>query len=112
MTPIPTKPALEWASEETMNGGPCDITAKIEQIVARLIAYRPQADADLVRRAFVFACEKHHGQTRKSGDPYITHPVEVTEILADLEMDEQTLAAGLLHDVVEDCGLTTEELGQ
>ena len=67
---------------------------------------------DLVRRAFARAKQAHEGQTRQSGEPYIIHPVEVTEILADLEMDEQTLAAGLLHDVVEDCGVTSEQLTQ
>jgi GTP pyrophosphokinase len=111
MTQVSTNSALEWQPpEEASNGKACDIAAKLEHILARLASYRPQADADLVRRAFAFACEKHAGQTRNSGEPYITHPVEVTEILADLEMDEQTLAAGLLHDVIEDCGVTGEEL--
>lgn len=89
---------------------PCDIAEAGERIVSRLLSYRPQADADLVHRAFAFACEKHAKQKRKSGEPYIIHPVEVTEILAELELDEQSLAAGLLHDVVEDCDVTPAEL--
>ncbi len=111
MTPASTKTALEWTPpEEAAKVAQCDIAATMERIVACLLAHRPHADVDLVRRAFVFAREKHEGQLRSSGEPYITHPVEVTEILADLEMDEQTLAAGLLHDVVEDCNVTTEAL--
>ncbi len=87
------------------------VAATMERIVARLLQHRPQADVDLVRRAFERARQAHEGQKRNSGEPYIIHPVEVTEILADLEMDEQTLAAGLLHDVVEDCGVTSEAIG-
>jgi GTP diphosphokinase / guanosine-3',5'-bis(diphosphate) 3'-diphosphatase len=98
--------ALEGQDKTT----PCDITETVERIVSRLTMYRPQADVDLVRRAFTYACEKHLHQKRKSGEPYIIHPVEVTEILADLELDEQSLAAGLLHDVVEDCEVTVAEL--
>ena len=112
MTQTSTKSALEWTPPEADTGATCDVPAAIERIVEQLAAYRPQADADLVRRAFTFACRAHEGQTRSSGEPYITHPVEVTEILAGLEMDEQTLAAGLLHDVIEDCGVTSEELAQ
>ncbi|HZO89164.1 MAG TPA: bifunctional (p)ppGpp synthetase/guanosine-3',5'-bis(diphosphate) 3'-pyrophosphohydrolase [Chthonomonadaceae bacterium] len=113
MTQASFKSALEWIPpEETAGGKTCDIAATMERVIARLAEYRPQADTDLVRRAFAFACERHEGQTRNSGEPYITHPVEVTEILADLEMDEQTLAAGLLHDVIEDCGVTVEELAR
>ncbi len=82
----------------------------LEGILMRLASYRPHADASLVRRAFEFAREKHEGQARRSGEPYITHPLEVTDILSDLEMDEMTLAAGLLHDVIEDCHVTMEEM--
>ena len=96
--------------------GPCSVDdalcATLERALARLCEHRPHADTDLVRRAFERARQSHEGQTRQSGEPYIIHPVEVTEILADLEMDEQTLAAGLLHDVVEDCGVTSEQIAQ
>jgi GTP pyrophosphokinase len=90
----------------------CDLPAAMERILTHLRAHRPQADGERVRKAYAFAAAKHSGQTRRSGEPYIIHPVEVTEILAELEMDEQTLAAGLLHDVVEDCGVTVEELAR
>ena len=107
--PAPKRSALEWSA---LDGDlpMCDIAATLERTLERLLTHRPQANTDLVRRAFAFAVEKHEGQTRSSGESYITHPVEVTEILADLEMDEQTLAAGLLHDVIEDCGVTAEEI--
>ncbi|MEX1102881.1 MAG: RelA/SpoT family protein, partial [Dehalococcoidia bacterium] len=65
---------------------------------------------DIVRRAYEFAAQQHEGQFRRTGDPYITHPVAVTEMAARLELDQHALAASLLHDVQEDCGVTTEEL--
>ncbi len=86
------------------------VEAAMQRITTRLETYRPQADLSIVRKAYEFAAEKHSHQKRKCGEPYIIHPVEVTDILTELEMDEQTLAAGLLHDVVEDCGVTLAEL--
>ena len=65
-----------------------------------------------VREALALAYDSHSGQDRKSGEPYITHPVEVTRILAELRMDYESLIAGLLHDTVEDTNLVTfEEIG-
>jgi GTP pyrophosphokinase len=111
MTQAPQGSALDWDRPERFAcTGEKDIAAVVDQIQARLAVYRPHADFALVRRAFEFAREKHEGQKRRTGDPYIIHPVEVAEILAELEMDEQTLAAGLLHDVIEDCAVTVEEL--
>jgi guanosine-3',5'-bis(diphosphate) 3'-pyrophosphohydrolase len=91
---------------------PDAVDAAFGQIVARLETVRPQDDLHVLRAAYEFAREKHHGQRRRSGDPYITHPVAVAQILASMEMDVQTLAAGLLHDVVEDSSVTIEELGR
>jgi GTP pyrophosphokinase len=91
---------------------PDAVDAAFEQIVASLEKSRPQDDLSLLRAAYEFAREKHGGQKRRSGEPYITHPVSVAEILAGMEMDVQTLAAGLLHDVVEDATVTIEELSQ
>ncbi len=78
--------------------------------LAPKIGYLPEAERPLVRRALEFAYNAHAGQTRKSGEPYITHPVAVAEILAELRMDAETLAAGLLHDTVEDTAVTFEEI--
>lgn len=121
MTQVSPRPALEWTPPEEVQDKAAQCSAQasleavragMERIVTRLLEHRPQADVDLVRRAFECAHYAHREQTRSSGEPYIIHPVEVTEILADLEMDEQTLAAGLLHDVVEDCGITSEQLAR
>jgi len=84
--------------------------AAFEQLLESVTKYRPDADLDLMRRAYAFACEKHAGQTRKSGEPYITHPLAVAQILAGLEMDVPTICAGLLHDVVEDTSVLPEEM--
>ncbi|MDL9936441.1 RelA/SpoT family protein [Gordonia sp. ABSL1-1] len=70
----------------------------------------PKADVALLQRAYDIAEERHRGQSRKSGDPYITHPLAVATILADLGMDTTTLVAALLHDTVEDTGYTLEAL--
>ena len=82
----------------------------VEEIIRRACVYHPKSDAELLRRAYAYAEAKHAGQSRRSGEPYITHPVAVTIILTELEMDDATLAAGLLHDVVEDCGVSRDQL--
>ena len=74
------------------------------------IERKKHIDVALVKEAFIFAESLHKEQVRKSGDPYIAHPVEVAKILADLNFDENVIAAGLLHDVIEDCNCTVNEL--
>nr|WP_245302466.1 bifunctional (p)ppGpp synthetase/guanosine-3',5'-bis(diphosphate) 3'-pyrophosphohydrolase [Symbiobacterium terraclitae] len=81
-------------------------------MVDKVLAYHPSADVALIRDAFEFAAKAHDGQCRKSGEPYITHPVAVAEIVASLELDTESVAAALLHDVLEDCGVTFAELEQ
>ncbi|MCZ6649687.1 MAG: HD domain-containing protein [Acidobacteria bacterium] len=75
---------------------------RYEDIQEKVEAYNPQADFDLFRRAYVFSAREHRGQTRRSGEPYLIHPLEVAGILADLHLDMTCLVVGLLHDVVED----------
>lgn len=75
---------------------------KFEQLVSELKKYTPEEDIALLRRAYEFAAEAHEGQQRVSGEPFINHPLNVAKILAGLELDTVTIAAGLLHDVVED----------
>ncbi|MFZ5591501.1 MAG: RelA/SpoT family protein [Bacillota bacterium] len=82
----------------------------LEDVVQRLILYNPHADVSLLRKAYSYAEKAHQGQRRISGEEYITHPLAVTHILADLELDLATLLAGLLHDVVEDTGCTLEDI--
>jgi GTP diphosphokinase / guanosine-3',5'-bis(diphosphate) 3'-diphosphatase len=74
----------------------------LEELLAELATYSDDADQELVRRAFRFAATAHEGQQRRSGEPFITHPTGVAKICAQLRLDEQTIAAALLHDVVED----------
>ncbi|TYS19584.1 bifunctional (p)ppGpp synthetase/guanosine-3',5'-bis(diphosphate) 3'-pyrophosphohydrolase [Rossellomorea vietnamensis] len=81
-----------------------------EEVVKRTSEYLTEEDVKLVRKAYEFAKEAHKEQFRKSGEPYIIHPIQVAGILADLEMDPSTVAAGFLHDVVEDTGITLEEM--
>ncbi|MEK7807032.1 MAG: HD domain-containing protein, partial [Chloroflexota bacterium] len=72
--------------------------------------YLPNDAKELVARAYLFAQECHQGQNRKSGEPYIAHPLETALFLADLHLDSHTIIAALLHDVVEDCGITLEQV--
>ncbi|MCX8052233.1 MAG: HD domain-containing protein, partial [Armatimonadetes bacterium] len=74
----------------------------IESIIAKVKEYDPDADVGLIRRAYEFAFKAHEGQKRLTGDPYITHPLATAQTLAELEMDVASIAAALLHDVVED----------
>src|SRR6202050_5139656 len=75
---------------------------RFEDLVEKVRAANPEADTELLRRAYVFSAYEHRGQTRRSGEPYLVHPLEVADILADLRLDAVTVAAGLLHDIVED----------
>jgi GTP pyrophosphokinase len=74
---------------------------RIEDIVEKVGANHPQADLDLLRRAYLFSAREHKGQKRASGESYLVHPLEVANILADMKLDEVSVATGLLHDVVE-----------
>jgi GTP pyrophosphokinase len=82
----------------------------IDEIVAEAQRHRPSVDENLIRRAYETAVTAHEGQLRSSGEPYVTHPVEVTYYLATLQMDAETLAAALLHDVPEDTDYTLPEI--
>src|ERR687886_2621752 len=75
---------------------------RIEDIVEKVATNHPQADLDLIRRAYLFSAKEHKGQKRASGESYLVHPLEVANILADMKLDEVSVATGLLHDVVED----------
>lgn len=79
-------------------------------LIARIRKYHPSTDVFLIEKAYKLAVEAHGDQRRKSGEPYIIHPLWVAIILADLEMDKETIAAGMLHDVVEDTKFTEEDI--
>src|SRR6476660_1883581 len=82
----------------------------LDQLIADVESYKPDVDRILLEHAFAFAAQAHEGQQRRSGEPFIEHPFAVARILAELHLDEETLAAALLHDVVEDTGVETDQL--
>ena len=82
----------------------------INQLIAKLETYLPPDQVELVQEAYDFAFHAHDGQRRRSGEPYITHPVAVADLLADLKLDAQTMMAAILHDVMEDTPNTKDEI--
>jgi guanosine-3',5'-bis(diphosphate) 3'-pyrophosphohydrolase len=83
---------------------------RFEDLIEKVRAANPDADTELLRRAYVFSAYEHKGQVRRSGEPYLVHPLEVAEILADFRLDVVAIAAGLLHDIVEDTPNTIEKV--
>ncbi len=89
-----------------------ELPPEMQRVLDRVREANPQADLELLRRAYAFAAEAHEGQYRRSGEPYVYHAIAVAEILASLRLDPVTVAAGLLHDVPEDTKHTLEEIRQ
>jgi GTP diphosphokinase / guanosine-3',5'-bis(diphosphate) 3'-diphosphatase len=85
---------------------------RFEDLVEKVRTYSPDADLELLRGAYVFSAFEHKGQVRHSGEPYMVHPLEVADFLADLKLDVVAIAAGLLHDVVEDTLTTIEVIAE
>jgi GTP diphosphokinase / guanosine-3',5'-bis(diphosphate) 3'-diphosphatase len=83
---------------------------RLEEILDRVEKHHPGDNLDLIRRAYIFSAKEHKGQVRASGEPYLTHPLEVSNILAEMKMDAVTVSVGLLHDVVEDTLTTLEKI--
>src|ERR671912_1526858 len=83
---------------------------RFEDLLEKVRAYSPDADVELLRRAYVFSAFEHRGQVRHSGEPYLVHPLAVADYLADMKLDVVAVAAGLLHDVVEDTLTTIERI--
>jgi len=83
---------------------------RIEDIIEKVQGNHPDADVDLIRRAYLFSALHHKGQTRASGEPYLVHPLEVANILADMRLDDISVSTGLLHDVVEDTLVDLEKI--
>ena len=82
----------------------------IENLIQKVKTYNPEADVSIIEKAFEYAKSKHEGQVRRSGEKYIIHPVEVANILAELELDVESISAGLMHDVVEDTEVTNDQM--
>jgi GTP pyrophosphokinase len=85
---------------------------RFETLLEKVRGYSPEADLELLRRAYVFSALEHKGQVRHSGEPYLVHPLEVADLLADMKLDVVAVSAGLLHDVVEDTLTTPERIAE
>src|SRR5262245_35312752 len=83
---------------------------RLQDLLTKIQAYHPAADLGQVERAYAFAAKAHDGQLRRSGDPYVIHPLGVAHTIAELKLDVPSICAGLLHDCVEDTSVTTEEI--
>ena len=103
----PAPPVAERTLAKPDRSGP--LVRQVE-LVERVQSYIPDADENLLNRAFVYAMKAHHGQVRASGDPYFSHPLEVAAIVTDMRLDVQTVVAALLHDTIEDTNTTREEI--
>lgn len=86
------------------------VMIRFETIIDKVRQHHPGADEDLLRRAYLFSAREHRGQIRKSGEPYLVHPLEVANILAELKLDPVCVATGLLHDIVEDTKTSVEAI--
>jgi GTP pyrophosphokinase len=91
-------------------GGDRQVDARFDALLRHVQSNRPNEDVSLIRKAWEFCVKHHEGQTRASGEPYIIHPLEVAEVLAEMKLDASAIAAGLLHDSVEDTPATNEEI--
>jgi GTP diphosphokinase / guanosine-3',5'-bis(diphosphate) 3'-diphosphatase len=98
------------SAQDSPSADPHTIDARFEALLRHVQANRPNDDVSLIRKAWEFCFQHHQGQMRASGEPYIIHPLEVAEVLAEMKMDSTAIAAGLLHDSVEDTPATSEEI--
>jgi len=85
---------------------------RLNDILDRVSRYHPDPDLDLIKKAYVYSAKVHQGQIRKSGEPYLVHPLEVAGILAEMRLDEASIVTGLLHDTIEDTLATKEEIAE
>src|SRR6478752_5957660 len=96
----PARPVLDKAA----------IDRRIELLLRHVQANRPNEDVALIRKAWEFCVKHHEGQRRASGEPYVIHPLEVAEVLVEMKLDATAIAAGLLHDAVEDTPATSDQI--
>ena len=99
------KPSISPSARRTVDLRFSELTDKVRR-------NRPGDDLDLLRRAYEFAAEQHKTQTRRSGEPFLSHPLEVAHLLADIKLDVTSLCAALLHDVVEDTEIPVEKISE
>jgi GTP pyrophosphokinase len=86
------------------------LASKFGELIETVRGNRPSDDTEIIRRAWEYCLEHHNGQLRASGEPYVLHPLEVAQVLAEMKLDSTAIAAGLLHDAVEDTPVTTEDI--
>jgi len=109
-------PMLERGAEAmgvcAKDGAQASIDERFQRLLETVHANRPGDDLEIIRKAWVYCVRQHAGQKRASGEPYIIHPLEVGQVLAELKMDSTAIAAGLLHDAVEDTDITSDEIAK
>ena len=93
-----------------MDGEALEEKKKIDEIIDTVKMYHPDTDCSVIQKAYLFAKEAHDGQKRLSGEDFINHPIEIARILSNLQLDETTVSAGLLHDVVEDTSISLDDI--
>jgi GTP pyrophosphokinase len=112
----PMENTVEASSAHHLGAVSAKLVDEVDRKFARLLrevhANRPGDDLDIIRRAWAFCLQQHEGQKRASGEPYVVHPLEVALVLAELKMDSTAIAAGLLHDAVEDTDVTSDEIAE
>ena len=108
----PSRAASPPPSKPTSFPGATALDARFERLLETVRTNRPGDDLDLIRSAWAFCIQHHEGQKRASGEVYISHPLAVAQVLAELKMDATAIAAGLLHDAVEDTDVTAAEISK
>ncbi len=108
----PSAPESPSSTEPDPHSGDAELDARFEHMLAAVRGNRPADDLDLIRRSWAFCLRQHRNQRRASGEPYVVHPLEVAQVLAELRMDATAIAAGLLHDAVEDTDVSTSEIAR
>src|SRR5579859_6503447 len=109
-TPPTTREHVAPSSKPRKTVSAAEIESRFERMLRQVTANRPNEDVSLIRKAWDFCVQHHAGQMRASGEPYIIHPLEVAEVLAEMKLDATAIAAALLHDAVEDTPATSEEI--
>ncbi len=107
VSPPPAMPAANWPTADD-----AAIDCNFDTLLATVHANRPNDDLEIIRKSWAFCIAQHAEQKRASGEPYIIHPLEVAQVLAELKMDSTAIAAGLLHDAVEDTDVTSPEIAK
>lgn len=110
LTDVSARLGFNSAPPQALSGHRPESGSSLANLESVLLSYLTAAQTEHVKRAYYFAEQAHYGQVRRSGEPYVTHPLAVSGILADMHMDHESLMAALLHDTIEDTGVTKEDI--